>query len=297
MKNTHLLLLLLCLTLSACINRSEEVVLNTDGSGTLRVQSDIPSAMVESLGKFFSFMFEDMAGSNLDIMNALLAEEGMDSMESVEEMQNLHGFTQESLEAVCATTGSELVDFTAEVVDDVDSSSFEVHFPSVAALDEIMASMTTETAGIELVRRGDEYEFRCTKADQQSNDAIGEGELSPELQARVDSLAANFEDDPRVMGLMMEMMGSMMSAGATADGFRVLHQVTVPGDVQDHNAHMVDQRTVTWSYDMENLMSGGLDDMMGATTDSTGSQLSETNRWVVFSAKGLELPEVGVDGR
>lgn len=67
----------------------------------------------------------------------------------------------------------------------------------------------------------------------------------------------------------MELMGVLMSHSGD---MKVTTRITVPGDVVRHNASAIDGRTMVWSIDASNMMSGA--------TDSPE---------IVFSGKGLSL--------
>ncbi|NNM33646.1 MAG: hypothetical protein HKO53_11305 [Gemmatimonadetes bacterium] len=292
MKRWAFLLLAIC-TLTGCIQRSERIQLNADGSGTLHVEAQIPAGAVATMEKLLTHVYEEIVGSDLELLNVLLQEQGMEPVTSLDQMGDAFGFSQASLEELCERTQAELVDYVEETTEETALARFEIRFTSVGSLNEILSGIGDEKARIEIERRDEAFALRRVDLMPSMEELMGSlDEPEPDADTQVEGLAElneKFENDPVVMGLMMEMMGSMM----TTQDLEIVHTITVPGEVEDHNADSVEGRTATWTMGLAGLMEGA----MGAGEEGTGSLDALGERWVVFSAEGLDLPEVGASGR
>lgn len=233
----------LALLASGCVQMKMISTIEKDGSGTLDMTLSLSQVLTESMDELQA-MNDDDGLQDLDQMMDMNREE-------LQEKVKDHGVTIKTMENA--------------VVDGRQTINISLEFKDIEGMSFAMREFTNEEGGgMAIVDLGDgTYALRRWEYDWPPLEEEEETEEITEEPAQM---------DPEMMGKQMELMGKMMSSLSELE---IVMQITVPGDIVNSNAPIVEGRTSTWRIDQTNMM---------ASPDMEPD--------IVFSAKGLKLKPV-----
>ena len=237
---------LFCILSSGCIQTQMKVTLDGDGSGTFTLvygmSSDVAGAMAE-----------------LETMD-LPKEPGGGTLNA----PNLDEFDEGEIEKVCKEHDVRLKKLAQTRADGRQQVEMVIEFDRLNDLSSALTEVFGQ-GGWKISRTSDgNYALRLfeeqAKAEPPTDDASVDSPSPPNI-------------DPETAGKAMEIMQRMIGF---QNDLNMTFQVEVPGEIVDHNAQFVDERTLIWDVNSSNL-----------------TLASKTKPEVVFSGEGLKIEAPG----
>jgi len=237
-------LLVMALTMVGCVQMHMDTEIKKDGSGEM-----------------------DMTLSLSKVLTDAIAEMGTEGMD--DDIGNLDGvlnIEKKDLEKSIKKHDVKLKKFKRSVVDGKETLAVTFQFKDLKGLSFAMGEVMGENeGGMAIIDIGNgQYALRPYNYQWPEK-------AEAEEAVEEDSDEMDMDDmDPEKMQKQMELMGKLMGAMGELD---VSMKITVPGDIVESNAPLVEDRTSIWTINASNMMSGG------------GNM--EPN--IIFSSKGLKL--------
>ncbi len=224
--------LLLAVTLAAtgCMQMEMATEFAKDGSGIFRFVMSMSTEVEEALDEL-----SNMEGA------------GMDG--EMEEMPDFANFDKKDLEKKLSKYDAKFKSYSNKVENGKRTVSMEIAFGDLRGLHAAMAlTMDDSEEGVAIEKQEDGSYLLHTA----ENLVVFEEEVAaePEEPAKEPSM----EDMQAAManaGKSMELMGKLM---AHSSELAVIMEITVPGDVIEHNAPVLDGRTCRWEINSQNMM-------------------------------------------
>jgi|GEM_PF-1188664 len=260
MKNLAMFALITvsALVLAGCVQLNSDTVIKDDGSGTANLTMSLSPGMAEAIKEM------DDLGMN----------DGQDM-----EMPEFEDISREDLEKACKGHGVKVTKFDKDTADGNMSLDVALEFQDLKGLSYVMGSLMGEdvgdgmgiyeTADGNFVLKQTVYDFAAEAVAE--NEEMVEAEIEDE--AAVDSGALSMTDEEKAQK-QMALMGKMMGAMAELD---IKFTITVPGEVIESNAPVVDGKTSIWAVNAGNMMS---------------QDNSNMEPVIKFSSKGLKLKPI-----
>jgi hypothetical protein len=232
--------------MSGCVQMHMDTEVKKDGSGTME--------MTLSLSKVLTDAIEEMGTEDMD-----------DDIGNIGSMLDMD---EKVLKEKVKGHGVTVKKHKRSVVEGRETLNVAFEFKDLEGLSFAMGEVMGEgDGGMAIIDLGDgKYALRPYEYNwPEKADAEAEVEAEDETDAE--------EMDPEKMQKQMELMGKLMGAMGELE---INMKITVPGDIIESNAPIVEGRTSIWSVDSSNMMTAGGD--------------MEPN--IIFSSKGLKLKAI-----
>lgn len=225
MKKMLILIALLGLSATGCVQMHMDTTIGKDGSGTMSMSYGMSPTVAEALAEL-----AELPGSDAD------------------QAPTLEDFDKDAIEAACKKHDCKLKKFS--INDDKTQASFEIEFSSLENLSKALADGQAGggAGGFALYKTAD-GNYTIDSYEYESAEAVAEEEAE-------DTATDMSQMDPEAMQKSMAIMGKMMAAISELD---VQMKITVPGEVLENNAHRVEGNTLIWEVNAENMMQVGGD--------------------------------------
>lgn len=233
-----MLVVALVAMMSGCVQMHMNTEIKKDGSGTMEMTMSLSEVVKE----------------------AIALEAGDDDLAELGAMMSMD---KKELEKAIKGHDVKVKKYEKKDVKGRETLFIKLEFKDLEGLSMALNQMEMgDDGGLAIVDLGDgNYAFRPYEYDFPVK---AEEEVEEEEEMTMDDM------DPAKMQKQMEIMGKLMGAMSELD-FSM--KITVPGDIVESNAPIVEGRTSTWSINAANMMSAGSD--------------MEPN--IVFSGKGLKI--------
>lgn len=225
MKKMLILLALLGLSATGCVQMHMDTVITKDGSGTMLATYGMSPTVKEALAEL-----AEIPGSDAG------------------DTPTLDDFDKGAIEKACKKYDCKLTKF--EMNDEKTQVSFALEFSSLQNLSKALAE--SDAGG-----GGGGFALYETADGNYTIDSY-----EPEVAAKETAEVTEEESqdmsqmDPEAMQKSMAIMGKMMSAISELD---VQMKITVPGKILENNAQRVEGNTLIWEINSENMMQMGAD--------------------------------------
>ncbi len=239
MKKLMTLMLMMALAIMAtgCVQVHMDTEIEKDGSGTME--------MTMSLSK---------------VVSDVLKEEAAD--DDLAEIGDLMKMEKKEIEEKIKGHDVKIKKFKKSIVNERETLEMAFEFKSLEGLSYALNQTQGEgSEGMAIVDLGD------------GNYALKSYEYNWPAQAEEEEEEEEEEMNPEDMQKQMELMGKLMGAMGELE-FSM--KITVPGDIVESNAPVVEGRTSIWNINSSNMMTAGGD--------------MEPN--IVFSGKGLKIKDL-----
>lgn len=223
MKKMLILLALLGLSATGCVQMHMDTTITKDGSGTVSMSYGMSPTVAEALKEM-----AELPGNEAS------------------EAPTLDDFDQSAIEAACRKHDCKLKKF--EMNADKTQASFEIEFSSLENLSKAMTDGDVGNGGGFALYKTADGNYTIDSYEYESAEAVAEEEA--------EEAADLSEMDPEAMQKGMAIMGKMMAAINELD---VQMKITVPGEILDNNAHRIEGNTLIWEVNAENMMQVGGD--------------------------------------
>ncbi len=245
MKNLLKMFLLVAVAalMTGCVQMHMDTEIKKDGSGTM-----------------------EMTMSLSQVLSEVLAEGGAE--DDLEDLGKIMKMSEKEIKEKIKGHDIKLKKFSNKKVDGKETVHMVIEFKDLEgmsyAMSQIQGSGESE-GGMAIMDIGDgKYALRSYDYNWPVQEPAEE-EVEEE-----DPMDAMESMDPEKMQKQMELMGKLMGAMGELD-FSM--KVTVPGDIIESNAPVVEGRTSTWSINASNMMTAG----------------GDMEPDIVFSSKGLKM--------
>lgn len=232
-------IVVLFLGLAGCMQVKMETAIDKEGGGTYGLTYSVSKDVEQTL--------EELRGL------------GGQTAEQMKDAPDFADFDKKEFEAKIGEHGMKLLSFDNKIEGDRRVVTMKLGFESISALSRGLGK-SFGGAGMALTKNED-GNYVLAGAEAEPEKEAGEAEeagAEPDPQAAMQNAAKSMEIMGRLMAHMSELSMQM--------------EITVPGEVLEHNAHRVEGKTCYWSIDGNNMMEAqGLDPR------------------IVFSGKGLDL--------
>jgi hypothetical protein len=241
-------LVILPVALSGCLQMHMDTVIEDDGSGIFTLSYSMSETVAESLEE--------------------LKEVGMPGQDDMDDAPTLDDFKKDEIEKACKEHGVKVKKFKRATVDGRDKLDIVLAFKNPNDLSAALASTMEHQGGIQLFKTSDgNYTLKVIEVEEKENEASEDDDPSDQEYPQ------SMQDmDPEKMGKSMEIMGKLMSSISELD---VAMRITVPGEILEHNAQRVEDKTLIWEINSSNMMTMGSDASMEPD--------------IVFSGKGIKI--------
>ncbi len=231
--------------MSGCVQMHMDTEIKKDGSGVMD--------MTLSLSKVLTDAVEEMGTEGMD-----------DDIGNITELLDID---KKELEKAVKGHDVKVKKYKRSVVDGRETLNVAFEFKNLEGLSFAMSEVMGEgDGGMAIIDLGDgQYALR----PYEYNWPVSEEEVAEEAEEEMDS----DDMDPEAMQKQMELMGKLMGAMGELE---VSMKITVPGDIIESNAPVVEDRTSIWTINSSNMMTAGGD--------------MEPN--IIFSSKGLKLKAI-----
>jgi hypothetical protein len=219
--------LILSVGLTGCMQMEMTTVLDKNGGGT------------------YAFTMT-MSKEVEDALNEMSQLEG-DMGEEMDDVPDFANFDKNEYEKRLKEYGVKVKTFGNEIKDGVRTVNMVLEFKDIRGLQASMASMMGGEDGI-VITKLDNGDYRLESGD--SGIVFDDEEAEdpePEKEPSMEDMQAAMAN----AGKSMEIMGKLM---AHSSELAMTMNITLPGDVIDHNAHSLDGRTCTWKLNSQNMM-------------------------------------------
>ena len=249
MKNLLKIFVLLAMAalMSGCVQMHMDTEIKKDGSGTMD--------MTLSLSKVLTDAVEEMGS------------EGMD--DDIGEITELLDIEENELKKAIKDHDVKLKKYKRSEVEGRQTLNVVFEFKDLEGLSYAMSEVMGEgDGGMAVVDIGNgqyalrPYEYNWPEKAEEEED----------IEDADESMSGD-DMDPEAMQKQMELMGKLMGAMGELD---ISMKITVPGDIIESNAPVVEGRTSIWSINSSNMMTAGGD--------------MEPN--IIFNSKGLKLKAI-----
>jgi hypothetical protein len=241
--------------LTGCVQMQSDTIIEKDGSGTATMKLSLSPGMAEAMKEM-----EDLG------MN-----EGQDM-----DVPEFDKITKEDLEKATKGHGVKITKFEKDTTDGNMMVDIGLEFEDLKGLSYVMGSIMGddpgdgmgifETADGNYVLKQAFYDFPEEPAEE-SEEAKSEEEGSLQTEGPV------LTDEEKAQK-QMALMGKMMGAMAEMD---IKFTITVPGEVIESNAPVVEGNTSIWAINAGNMMS---------------QQDNDMDPVITFSSKGLKIKPI-----
>ena len=239
--------MVMAVSMVGCVQMHMDTEIKKDGSGEMDLTLSLSKVLTDAIAE--------------------MGTEGMD--DDIGNLEGVLNIDKKELEKSIKKHDVKLKKFKRSVVDDRETLAVTFQFKDLKGLSFAMGEVMGENeGGMAIIDIGNgQYALRPYQYDwpMKAEEEVEEEEVSEEMD--MDDM------DPEKMQKQMELMGTLMGAMGEID---ISMKITVPGDIIESNAPVVEGRTSTWSINASNMMSGGTD--------------MEPN--IIFSSKGLKLEAI-----
>lgn len=240
------------LSLTGCIQMHSDTTIEKDGSGTASLTLSLSPTMLEAM--------EDMKDMDM----------GQGQEMDVPELDQIN---KEELEKACKGHGVKVKKFQKDTTEGRMNLDLVLEFKDLKGLSYVMGNIMGENPGDGMgIFETADGNFILKKAfyDFPPEPAKDTKETEPEAESSEGGEGSTMTDEEKAQK-QMELMGKMMGAMAELD---VKFTITVPGEVIESNAPIVEEKTSTWAINAGNLMS---------------QEQTDPEPVIIFSSKGLKI--------
>lgn len=228
--------------MSGCIQMHMDTEVKKDGSGTMEMTMSLSKVVTEAIAE--------------------LGTEGMD--DDLSGIDSMMDRDKKEVEKDLKGIDVDLVKYEKGIVDGRETVQVVLKFKDLENLSLALREvMDGDDPGMAILDHGD-GNLVLTKYDYNWPEEEDDEDIEEEAEEAMD------EFDGEDMEKQMAMMGKLMGAMGEMD---ISMKITVPGDVVESNAPLVEGRTSIWTINAENMMSGDTD----------------MEPYIVFSGKGLKI--------